>query len=181
MVRRSPSPIFRPGDVGRLARERRLVVEPSGACARQRDEMFDAPNSVANAVHAVEVLLRGADDRRPRMVNDVGEVVGRQPVVDRHEHGANLGHGIEGLELLVDIRRDVCYPVTLANAHPLERGGPAVAAVEELLVGEPEVAVDDRLALRMQSSSPPHELERRERRLHLYPLSPSGRACCSGV
>jgi predicted lipoprotein with Yx(FWY)xxD motif len=64
---------------------------------------------------------------------------------------------VEGLELLVDVRRDVRHPVTLPHAH-LERGGPAVAAVEKLLVGEPQVAGGDRLPLRMQPSSPPHEL-----------------------
>src|SRR5438046_303939 len=56
---------------------------------------------------------------------------------------------------------------------PLEGGRPAVAAVEELLVGEPQIPVDDRLALWMQAAGPTHELERRERRLHRIVL-PAG-------
>src|SRR2546429_9073178 len=153
-------------DVRRFGRKGCLVVEPSGARAGQRDELFNAPDPVANTVHAVEVLLRRADDGCPGMVDDVGEIVGRQPVVDGYQHGANLRHGVKRLELLVDVRCDVGDPVALANAHPLERGRPAVAAVEELLVAEPEVTVDYRLTLRMQPSSPPHELDWRERRLH---------------
>ena len=41
------------------------------------------------------------------MVDDVGEVVGGEPVVDRHEHRADLRHGVERLELRVRVRRDV--------------------------------------------------------------------------
>src|SRR6266852_3766393 len=128
--------------------------------------MLDVTQSLANAIDAVEVILGCADHGCPRVLDDIGEVIGGQPVVDRHQHRADLGHGVKRLELLVDVRGDVCDSVALANAHPLERGGPAVAAVEELLVGKPEVAVDDRLTLWMQASSPAYELEWRERCLH---------------
>ena len=100
------------------------------------------------------------------MVDDVGEVVGRQPVVDRHQHGTDLGHGVKRLQLLVDIGRDVGHPVTLANAHRLERCRPPVAAVEKLLVGEPDAPLDHGFPLRVQSPRPAHEIERRQRRVH---------------
>ena len=153
-------------EVRRFGRQGCLVVEPPGARAGQRDELFDVPDPVANTVHALEVILGSADDGRPGVIDDVGEIVGCQPVVDGNQHGANLRHRVKRLELLVQVRRDVGDPIALVHAHPLERGGPAVAAVEELLVAEPQVAVDDRLTLRMQASSPPRELEWCERRLH---------------
>src|SRR2546429_5852091 len=66
----------------------------------------------------------------------------------------------------MDVGRDVGDAIARADAQPLEHGRPPVATLEELPVGQPQVAVDDRLALRVQSSSPSHELEWRERRLH---------------
>src|SRR2546429_4056706 len=66
----------------------------------------------------------------------------------------------------MDVGRDVGDAIARGDAQPLEHGRPPVATLEKLLVGQPQVAVDDRLALRVQSSSPSHELEWRERRLH---------------
>src|SRR5260370_27511863 len=91
--------------------------------------MLDVLQSLANAIDAVEVILGCADHGRPRVLDDVGEVIGGQPVVYRHQHRADLGHGVKRLELLVDVRGDVGDSVALANASPLARGRPAVAAV----------------------------------------------------
>src|SRR3989440_9076912 len=128
--------------------------------------MLDARKAVANALHAAEVLLCGADDGCSGMVDDVSKVVSRESIVDRHEDRAYLRHGVERFQLLMDVGRDVGDAIARGDAQPLEHGRPPVATLEELLVGQPQVAVDDRLALRMQSSSPSHELEWRERRLH---------------
>src|SRR5438445_4404871 len=128
--------------------------------------MLDARKAVANALQAAEILLSGADDGCSGMVDDVSEVVSRQSIVDRHEDRAYLRHGVERFQLLSDVGRDVGDAIARGDAQPLEHGRPPVATLEELLVGQPQVAVDDGLALRVQSSSPSHELERRERRLH---------------
>src|SRR5207253_6637377 len=128
--------------------------------------MLNVRDLVPDAVDRLQVFVAGAGDGRTRVVDDIGKVIRRQAVVDRDEDGADLWDGVEGLELRVDVRRNVRDPVTLPNAEPLEGGGPAVAAVEELLVGEPETAVHDRLPLWVQAAGPAHELERRERRLY---------------
>jgi hypothetical protein len=106
------------------------------------------------------------------VVDDVREVVGGQPEVDGDEDRADLRHGIEGLELLVNVRRDVRHPVTLADAELLEGRGPPVTAVEEGFVSQAEIPVDHRLSSWMQAPSAPHELEWRKRRLHQPSLLP---------
>ena len=78
------------------------------------------------------------------------------------------------------VRRDVGDPVTPLNAEPLEGSRPAITAVEELRVGEPEIPVDDRLALGVQAAGASHELERRERRLHRIVLPADGPALMLG-
>ena len=115
--------------------------------------MLDAAELVADAVDGVEVIGVDAQDLGARVRGDVDEVVGGQAVVDRHEHRADLRHGVERLELLVRVRRDVGDTVALLHAHPLQGRRPAVAAIEELLVGEAQVAVDDGLAVRRTASA----------------------------
>jgi len=126
----------------------------------------DAGHLVPHAVDHVEVVAVRAQHGRPGVVHDVDEVVGGKPVVDRHQHRAGLGDGIERLELRVGVRRDGGDPVTRLDAQPLQRGRPPVAAVEELLVGQPEAAVDDRLAGAVQSAGAAGEVQRRQRCFH---------------
>ena len=57
-------------------------------------------------------------------------------------------------------------PVALPDAERLQGARPAVAAVEELLVGEPQVAVDDGLAGTVQAAGAAGELKRRQRCFH---------------
>ena len=89
-----------------------------------------------------------------------------EPVVDRHQHRADLRHGVERLELRVRVRRDVRHPVAWLHAEPLQRRRPAVAAIEELRVGQPQVAIDHRLASGVQPARAASELQRREWRFH---------------
>src|SRR4029077_6866770 len=81
-------------------------------------------------------------------------------------HRPDLGHRVEGLELLVYVRSDVGDPVTLPHPHPLKSRRPAVATFEELLVGEAQVPVDYSLAVSVQLARTPAELERCERGFH---------------
>ena len=108
-----------------------------------------------------------ADDAGAAVVDDVGEVVGDEAVVDRHEHRAELRHGVERFELRVGVGRDVGDAIALAHAQALQRRGPAVAAVEELRVGEAQIAVDDGLAASVELAGAAHELQRGQWGFHL--------------
>src|SRR5439155_4308166 len=48
----------------------------------------------------------------------------------------------------------------------LQHSGPAVAAIEELLVGETQRAVNDRFVMRVDAPGAPGELERRQWNFH---------------
>src|SRR5205814_2525365 len=80
--------------------------------------------------------------------------------VDGHEHRADLRHGVERLELRVRVRRDVHDAIALPDAERVQRGRPAIAAVEEALVGEALLAVNDGLARRIEAPGAPRELQR---------------------
>ena len=47
---------------------------------------------------------------------------------------------------------------TLPHTEPLKGRGPTVAAIEKLLVGQAEVAVNDRLTLRVDAPGAPEKL-----------------------
>src|SRR6185295_2087496 len=47
-----------------------------------------------------------------------------------------------------------------------QRGRPAIAAREELLVGQPQIAIHQRFVIRIQAPGPAHEVEWAERGLH---------------
>ena len=150
-----------------------LVLHPAFPAARraEADEMLHSAQLVPNAVDGVEVIRVDAHHLCPRVPGDIDEVLGGQAVVDRHQDSADLGHRIEGFELLVGVRRDVCDPVALLHPHRLQRRRPAVAAIQELLVGQPQIAVDDRLTIAVELPCPSREVERSERGLHALIMS----------
>lgn len=102
------------------------------------------------------------DDARAGVVDDVGEIVGDEPVIDRDEDGADLRDRVEGLELRMRVGRDVRDAVAGGDAQLLQRRRPFVAALEELRVRQTERAVDDRLALGVQAACATRKLEGRE-------------------
>src|SRR5262249_51517382 len=94
------------------------------------------------------------------------------------------------LELRVRVGRDVGDAVAVADAElPLQDVGPAVAAVEELAVREPQIPIYHGLARAIQPPRAAGELHRRQRKFH--EISPGGicavsiansatcRECCS--
>ena len=131
--------------------------------------MLDGPQLVSDAIHRRHIV--GMDTQRlgARVVADVHEVFSGQTEVDRDEDRANLRHPVERLELLVGVRGDVCHAVAGRDAHRLQRRRPAVAPVEELLIGQPQVTVDDALAVSVKLACPARELERSERGFHQDP------------
>ena len=92
-----------------------LIVQPAVACAFERNEVLDVRNLVTNAVDRVQVIGMGTHHPGAAVADDVGKVVGDQPVVDRHQHGAELRHGVEGFELRMRVRRDVRHAVAVAD------------------------------------------------------------------
>ena len=121
--------------------------------------MADAAQLIANAIDRVKVGRVCADDGRSRVSDDVREFVRAQPVVDRHQHRPELRNRIKGLEPGVRVGRDVGHAIAGRNAEPAQRGRPPVAPLEELPVGEPQVAVHDRFAIRIERARPAGELE----------------------
>jgi hypothetical protein len=98
--------------------------------------------------------------------DDVRELVRAQAIVDGHEDGADLGHGVKRLELCMRIRRDVRDAIAGLDAERLQRHRPPIATIEELRVGEPQVAVHDRFTVWVQSACASGEVERGEGYFH---------------
>jgi hypothetical protein len=153
-----------------------FVIDPAIARALQGDELARFEDAVANAVHRVEVVRVDADDAGAAVVDDVGEVVGGKAVVDGDENRAKLRDRVEGFELGMGVGRDVGDAVTFAHTNTLQRRGPAVAAVAELLVGEAQIAVDDGLAASVELAGTAHEIQRGQWRFHLADL-----LVCGGI
>ena len=124
--------------------------------------MPDGRALAADAVHHLQIVGVRADDGSAAVLQDVAHLRGVEPEVDRHEHRADLRHAVERLQVGGGVRRDVGDAVSLADTELLERGRPAVAALEELRVGESAPAVDNGLAPAVQAARAAHELERRQ-------------------
>ncbi len=88
----------------RTASKQRLVLEPARAFAFERDEVAHAGHALANAVDQIEVVRMDTEYFCTAVACHIDEVVGREPVVHRHDHGAPLRDRIELLEVLVSIR-----------------------------------------------------------------------------
>ncbi len=56
--------------------------------------------------------------------------------------------------------------VPLGDAQLLQRRRPAIAAIKELLVGQPQATVDHSLAETVQTAGPAGEVKRRQGRFH---------------
>ena len=151
---------------GLFGRGERLVVEPPIPLPFQRHPVDEIRARLPHAVDRLQVVGMRADHLRAAVPDDVGDLVRGEPEVDGNEHRPDLRHGVERLELRVRVRRDVGHAVAPGHAEPLEGGRPAVAAREELRVGEPGRAVHDRLAIRIQGAGAAQELQRGEGRLH---------------
>ncbi len=127
-----------------------------------------------------------ADRDRAAVIDDVFEVVGGEPEIDRHQHRADLRHGVERFEVPVRVGRDVGDAIAAPDAKPLQRARPSVAAGQEAFVGQAQRAIHNRFTLRVQLARPPGEIEGSQRSFHvgsglLVSLSPrlnvsSGRA-----
>jgi hypothetical protein len=94
------------------------------------------------------------------MVDDVGELLGTQAVVDRNQYRTDLRNRVKGFELRMRVRRNIGDTIALLDAQPLQRRGPTIAAREEFLVSKTLAAVHHRFAAAVQRTGPSRELER---------------------
>ena len=158
-------------ELRRRPRDERLVIEPPLSRAVERDKMPDARQVGADRVDGVLIIGMRADDGRAAVGDQVAEIVRDQPIVERHQHGANLRDGIERLELRVRIRRDVGDPIPGLDAGLLQPRRPSIAPLAELGVGERVRAVEDGRAIAIQPAAATEELQGRQRCFHrCHPL-----------
>ena len=125
-----------------------------------------------------------ANDFRAAVIDEVNEVVRCQAVINRHEHGADLGHGIKRFELAVSIWRDISGAIAFRDAECLQNRRPTIAAIEKLFVSQPQIAVDNGFAGAVQLARAARKFDWGERSLHLTGLkglSEKRRDCDSGI
>ena len=123
-----------------------------------------------------------ADDAGAAVLDDVSEILGGEPVVDRDQHRSQLRYRIKRLQLRMGVGGDVGDTVAAAHGHvPLQDRRPAVAAIKELLVGQPQIAIHDRLPVAIEHARPPRELQRCHRRFHRAVLLTSVSALARGA
>jgi hypothetical protein len=66
------------------------------------------------------------------MLDDVGEIVSDETIVDRDEDSPYLGDSVKGLQLGMCVGSNVGDGVALTDAQALECGRPTVAAPPKL-------------------------------------------------
>src|SRR5438309_9085125 len=71
----------------------------------------------------------GAENASLTVIEEIGEIVRREPIIEGNQHPTDLRDGIEGFELRVRIRSHVSDSITAANTQPLESRGDRVAYV----------------------------------------------------
>ena len=118
------------------------------------------------ALDQFQVVGVHAQHFRAAVRRHVDEIIGRQPVIDRHDDRSKLRYRIELLEMLMRVGCDCRDPVAFADPQLRERGAPTVTPLAELGVREVNIAVDHSLAPAMQLACAAREFERCQRRFH---------------
>ena len=127
------------------------------------------------------------DDLRGGVVEDVRDLVRREPDVDRVEDGARLDDAVVGLEQVVGVEGDERHPVAGLDAELDERVGQPVRPIAECAVGELLVPVDDTDLVTEERRRAVAELEDGQRHEHAATIarpttgrSPAGCAIIGG-
>ncbi len=162
--------LHRPG-VG----QQRLVVQRARMDAGVRRVLHDD-----HVLDRLEVLADGFEggpaggvhdqDFVAGVVDDVGDVGGREPDVDGVQHGPHARRGEVDLEMAVRVPREGSDPVALAHAEGLQRAGQPCrplrpAAIVHPLQPHPGHARGQRF-LRKDAARPLEEVRQRERVVH---------------
>ena len=159
------------GDIGPVERRRfgiqqGLVRLPPRVLAFQRNAMLHGWTRLPDGTDRFEIVGVRTDHLRTAMLEDVLDLGRRQPEVDGDQHRPDLRRSIERFEVLVRVGRYVADTVALRHTQTLERRRPAVAALEELLVGISCRTVDHGFPLGIQAPRAAHELQWCKRCFH---------------
>ena len=140
--------------VSRARAEQRFIIQPVLSLLPVSATKCSTLGKLgANAVDGLEIIAVCANDARAAVIDEVNEIVRGQAIVNRHQHRADLRHGIERFELRVGVRRDIGDAVARANPKLLQGRRPTIAPIEKLRVGparSPSITavVPDRLCAR---------------------------------
>jgi hypothetical protein len=84
------------------------------------------------------------EEPRPRVTEDVGDLAGVEPRVDRDQHTAREPHPEVGLEQRRHVGREERDPIAGAEPRRAQRRREPAHALAQLRVGEPAPPVDGR-------------------------------------
>jgi hypothetical protein len=87
------------------------------------------------ALGQVLVLVIDEQEPGPGVLQDHADVLGAEPVVERHQHAAGGGHAEVGLQQRRDVRAEERDPVPLPEPGRPQRRGQPVHPLAELPVG----------------------------------------------
>ena len=156
----------RPREFGARVGDERFVIQPVETPAIECHEVPHAGEILPDPIDGLEVIRRGAHHRRTAVLNQVAEVIGHQTEIDRHEDSAQLRHRIKRRQLRVRVRRDVRHSIALRDAHALQCGRPAIAAIEEVSIRPSLLAIHDAFAAGIQLPRAAHEFQGGQRSFH---------------
>ena len=88
-----------------------------------------------DGVHLAGQIRVVQEDRRPGVLDDVGDLVGGEPEVDGHEDAAEAADPEERGEEAARVRAHDGHPLAVADAHVVEGQGHAPGPGLELGVG----------------------------------------------
>jgi hypothetical protein len=66
----------------------------------------------------------------------------------------------------VRIRRDVCDAIAFSDSHRLQYRRPAIATLQELPIREPQLSIDHRFSIGVETARPAREFHWSERYFH---------------
>jgi len=107
-------------------------------------------------------LVVHQEDLRPRVPQDVADLVGRETRVDGDQDESRGGNAEVRLQHGGGVRRDDGNAIQLLQPKPPEGGGQPVHADLELAIGVASRPVDDGRSVREHVGAPPEERHRRQ-------------------
>ena len=101
-----------------------------------------------------------ADNPGAAVVDQIGEIIRDQAVIERDEDGADLRHGVERFQLGESVWRDVGNAVAFLHTKRLQSRRPTIATVEKFLVVQSPAAIHDGITFGIELARAPREFER---------------------
>jgi hypothetical protein len=126
-----------------------------------------------------KILIEKENFRR-RFIDDVLEVTGDQPYVERKKDGPNLGNGIEGLEESMAIISQIGNPISLLDSQLQESVGKLVDPFSIVMIRKPVVAANHCVVSPVNLYGPLQKTNRRQCDIHLMLTSLFKQSACGG-